>query len=53
MMGDSKKSQCYGAMMTMDLEKDMFLVGDLFMRKYYSVFDRQNDRVGLAKAVHN
>lgn len=35
----------------MDLKKDMFLVGDLFMRKFYTVFDRENDRIGLAEAV--
>jgi len=34
----SKK--CFGTFLEMDLEKEMFLVGDVFMRKYYSVFDR-------------
>jgi len=29
----------------------MFLVGDIFMRKYYTIFDRDNDRIGLAKSV--
>lgn len=38
--------------MAMDIKDDMFLVGDIFMRKFYSVFDRDNDRVGLAKSVH-
>jgi hypothetical protein len=28
----------------------MFLVGDVFMRKYYTIFDRDNNKVGLAKA---
>jgi hypothetical protein len=33
----------------MKIDKDMFLVGDVFMRKYYTIFDRGNDKVGLAK----
>ena len=34
----------------MKIEKDMFLVGDVFMRKYYTIFDRDSNKVGLAKA---
>ena len=48
----NKKMQCLGSLMQMDLKDDMFLVGDIFMRKFYTVFDRDNDRVGLAPAIH-
>ena len=34
----------------MKIKDDMFLVGDNFMRKYYTIFDRQQNRVGLANA---
>ena len=46
-------STCASTVMTMDIARDMFLVGDIFMRKYYTIFDRDNDRVGLATAVTN
>jgi hypothetical protein len=44
---------CASTVMTMDIAKDMFLVGDVFMRKFYTVFDRENNRVGLAPAITN
>jgi hypothetical protein len=39
--------------MAMDISKEMFLVGDVFMRKFYTIFDRENDKVGIALAVSN
>jgi hypothetical protein len=44
---------CNVKIQTLDLEKDMFLVGDIFMRKYYTIFDRDNNKVGLAEATTN
>ena len=42
---------CASTVMAMDISKEMFLVGDIFMRKFYTIFDRDNDRVGLAQAI--
>jgi hypothetical protein len=48
--GDSPKTVCASTIMKMDIKKEMFLVGDVFMRKFYTIFDRDNNRVGIAKA---
>ena len=48
--GDSPKTVCASTIMKMDIKKEMFLVGDIFMRKFYTIFDRDNNRVGIAKA---
>jgi len=44
------KQVCASTIMKMDIKKEMFLVGDVFMRKFYTIFDRDNNRVGLAIA---
>jgi hypothetical protein len=40
---------CPSAIMALSLHNNAFMVGDRFLRKYYAVFDRDNERIGLAE----
>lgn len=44
---------CLFAMMGMDFPKPgpQWILGDVFMREYYTVFDYENEKIGFAKAI--
>jgi cathepsin D len=47
---------CMTAFMAMDIsapEGPLWVLGDIFLSRYYSIFDRDHDRVGFARAVHS
>lgn len=48
-------SVCAINFQALDIEQDgqanLFIVGDSFMQIYYSIFDRDTNMVGLAKAI--
>ena len=37
--------------MQIDLNKDKLAVGNRFMRRLYTIYDRDHDRVGLAESA--
>jgi hypothetical protein len=47
-------SYCISAISAVDIQiqnqKNLFILGDVFMQIYYSIFDRDKNRIGLAKA---
>ncbi len=44
---------CLFAMMGMDFQAPgpKWILGDVFMREYYTIFDYENEQVGFAKAI--
>lgn len=49
-----EENECFGTFMAMDIDNDHgpgWILGDAFLAKYYSVFDRDLDRVGFAEAI--
>jgi len=52
---DKSPDGCSVALMTLDIpppKGPLFIFGDPFLRKYYTVYDREKTRVGFALARH-
>ena len=53
---NAEEIKCINAFMNLDAihdpEKIRFVLGGPFIKKYYSVFDRENKKIGLALANH-
>ncbi|XP_013911572.1 PREDICTED: cathepsin E-like [Thamnophis sirtalis] len=50
-----KEALCFSGFQSLDLiskEGPLWILGDVFMSGFYSVFDRGHDRIGFAKLAH-
>jgi cathepsin D len=50
--GQQPPVQCQTGVMAMDMD-GLWILGDTFMRSYFSIFDRDQNRVGFATANPN
>jgi|DEB0MinimDraft_12_1074336.scaffolds.fasta_scaffold52638_1 hypothetical protein len=41
---------CHSAIMEMQVMNEMLIAGTRFMRRLYTIYDRDHDRVGIAKS---
>ncbi len=51
---NNNDTNCASAFMPLDIPEphdDSWILGDLFLTKFYSVFDRDNNKIGFAEAV--
>ena len=47
------EAMCYAAFMSLDITNEhgpAWILGDTFLTKYFSVFDRDNSKIGFALA---
>jgi len=44
------QTMCMSGIMGMDIQNGMWIIGDVFMGRYYTVFDVENKQVGFAPA---
>jgi hypothetical protein len=51
-LGGTCSSVFRGSDIQMTGHENLFAIGDVFMQLYYTIFDRDEDRIGFAKAVH-
>ncbi len=53
---DTQDTKCATTISSLDIHQEgqsaLFIVGDSFMQYFYTVFDRDNDQVGMALAKH-